>query len=249
MYFWRGRNICQHPFTPPAVNPTHSTKPTSGIKYADKESREKAYMKAAQVWYRHNNSRNETGYIEKLASAVAFLPAFVSRNEVTASDLLKINQITAVGVWDTVGAMGIPELLGDGEKRDAFRFADTQLSEKVQQGIHAVSLDELRAPFIPTLWDAADNVLQLLFPGAHSDVGGGYPEHQLSDISLCWMIEQLKTLGLDVGPLSSDANPAGIAHEPWASKVYLGKQKVRKFSDKQIGGTSINSAKMGRITR
>lgn len=206
-----------------------------GINYSSKESRENAYMKAAQVWYRHNNLREKQGYIQKLASALAFLPAFISRNEITDSDLINIDTISAVGVWDTVGAMGIPEIFGDGEKRDAFRFADTKLSPKVTRGIHAVSLDERRAPFIPTLWDVAENVTQFLFPGAHSDVGGGYPEHQLSDISLCWMSDELKAIGLLVEPFASDPSPSGIAHEPWSSKMYSGKQKSRKFNLKQIG--------------
>ncbi len=204
------------------------------ISYTSKESREKAYMKAAQVWYRHNSSRKEQGYLEKLAAAVAYLPAFVSHNDIADSDLVNVDQIKAVGVWDTVGAMGVPEVFGDGEKRDAFKFADTKLSSKVQRGIHGVALDERRAPFIPTLWEPAKNVIQLLFPGAHSDVGGGYPEHQLSDISLCWMIDQLKMSGLNVESFSADPKPAGIAHEPWSNKMYSGKQKSRNFDKKYV---------------
>lgn len=199
------------------------------IKYTNNKSREKSYMKAAQVWYRHNSSRKDEGFIVKLASALAYLPAFISRSEVSESELRNVEQIAAVGVWDTVGAMGIPEFIGDGEKYDAFRFADTKLSQKIAHGFHAVSLDERRSPFIPTLWEKAENVVQVLFPGAHSDVGGGYPEHQLSDIALCWMVDHLKKLGLLVDPFPADPNAGGIAHEPWASKLYSGKQKTRSF--------------------
>jgi len=200
------------------------------IDYSNKDSREKSYMKAAQVWYRHNNSRNDKGFIEKFTSALAYLPAFISQEKVSEADLINIKQIATVAVWDTVGAMGIPEFIGDGEKYDAFRFADTQLSEKVAHGFHAVSLDERRTPFTPTLWEKSENVVQVLFPGAHSDVGGGYPEHQLSDIALCWMIDHLQKIGLMFDPFSAAPNPGGIAHEPWASKLYAGKQKARNFT-------------------
>ncbi len=200
------------------------------IHYTDKESREKTYMKAAKVWYRHNNSRKEVGFLEKFVSALAYLPAFISQSNISENDLLAIEQIAAVGVWDTVGAMGIPEFIGDGQKYDAFRFADSRLSEKVARGFHAVALDERRTPFIPTLWDKANNVVQVLFPGAHSDVGGGYPEHQLSDIALCWMIDQLTKEGVLFDQYAADPNAGGIAHEPWASKLYAGKQKARDFT-------------------
>jgi len=198
--------------------------------YTDKASREKFYMKAAQVWYRHNSSREDKGFIAKLASALAYLPAFISQKKVSESELLNVAKIAAVGVWDTVGAMGIPEFLGDGEKYDAFRFADTELSAKIAHGFHAVSLDERRSPFIPTLWEKAGNVVQFLFPGAHSDVGGGYPEHQLSDIALCWMVDHLKKIDLVFDHLPADPNAGGIAHEPWAGKLYSGKQKTRSFT-------------------
>ena len=61
-----------------------------------------------------------------------------------------------VGVWDTVGALGIPI--------DGFRppllsrlwsFHDTKLSRYVRNAFHAVAIDERRGPFKPTLWDAA----------------------------------------------------------------------------------------------
>ena len=75
---------------------------------------------------------------------------------------------------------------------DAFKFVDTQLSQKVGMGFHAVALDERRNDFKPTLWDPAPNVTQRLFPGANGDVGGGYPEAHnesgLSDGALNWMM-------------------------------------------------------------
>ncbi len=79
-----------------------------------------------------------------------------------------------------------------------YGFLDTTLSAKVQSAYHAISLDERRAPFQPTLWTNSDGsarandgqVTQVWFPGVHCDVGGSYAEEALANITLRWMIEQ-----------------------------------------------------------
>jgi uncharacterized protein (DUF2235 family) len=111
-----------------------------------------------------------------------------------------------VGVWDTVGALGIPI--------DGFRppllsrlwaFHDTKLSRYVHNAFHAVAIDERRGPFKPTLWekqdDAGDQRLeQVFFAGVHCDVGGGYREPELSEIPLLWMAEKARGAGLALEP-------------------------------------------------
>lgn len=205
-----------------------------GISYHSKEARENAYKKAAQVWYRHRSKQSTlTEYLAKLTSTISFLPGFISKNDIDDSDLIPVD-IQAVGVWDTVGALGIPEIIGDGAKYDAFRFADQALNKKIKRGFHAVALDERRTPFIPTLWDKADHVEQVLFPGAHADVGGGYPEHELSDIALGWMKEKLEQVGVLFDALNISPNPAGIAHKPWKSPIFFLQQEAREFKSDSI---------------
>jgi hypothetical protein len=97
-------------------------------------------------------------------------------------------KITVVAVWDAVGSLGIP-IYHAGAAIDLFRFSDTALSPNIKLGVHAVSLDEQRKLFEPTLWDANPNVTQALFPGDHCDVGGGYPDHGLSDGPLLWIVD------------------------------------------------------------
>jgi len=97
--------------------------------------------------------------------------------------------IDFLGVWDTVGALGIPEdlaFLNLLEKRRDYTFYDTNLSPLIKIARHALSLDEQRASFQPTLWEKApdQDAEEKWFPGAHSDVGGGYREHGLSDAAL-----------------------------------------------------------------
>lgn len=114
--------------------------------------------------------------------------------------------ITFIGVWDTVGALGIPNdlailnLLDDPAK---WQFHDTTLGRSVECARHAVALDEQRASFTPTLWrpgyDGQD-VKQLWFPGVHSDVGGGYADCGLSDIALDWMMTEAEGKGLAFDP-------------------------------------------------
>ena len=106
----------------------------------------------------------------------------------------EIVRIFFLGVWDTVGALGIPDNLAllnlfDPDRKHSFH--DTNLTEKVVHAYHAVALDEWRASFTPTLWsgvEARKTVHQVWFPGCHSDVGGGYREKGLSDGALKWMI-------------------------------------------------------------
>jgi len=112
-------------------------------------------------------------------------------------------KIKMVGVWDTVGSLGIPALFG---KVDPvlYGFLDTSLHPDVLSAYQALAIDERRQEFPPTLWTPpsppiAGQVLeQVWFCGVHCDVGGGYPETGLSDITLNWMMGKAGTLGLQV---------------------------------------------------
>ena len=107
-----------------------------------------------------------------------------------------------LGVWDTVGALGIPNdmaILNLLDNTKAYAFFDTTLGDGVVNARHAVALDEMRASFAPTLWDVKagrKGLKQIWFPGVHSDVGGGYPETGLSDGALEWMMDEARACGL-----------------------------------------------------
>ena len=101
-----------------------------------------------------------------------------------------------IGVWDTVGALGIPSYVGIPDflgSRKRYEFLDVVLNRHIAHGRHAVSLDEMRAPFRPTLWrdiPPDQDVQQVWFPGDHSDVGGGHRDKGLSDGALDWMMRE-----------------------------------------------------------
>ncbi len=107
--------------------------------------------------------------------------------------------IRFLGVWDTVGSLGIPDSLGVAnlfDVDDRHRFHDTRLSSSIEHARHAVAMDETRGPFTPTLWTEEPGpggirrMKQMWFPGDHCDVGGGHLQTGLSDGALKWMIDE-----------------------------------------------------------
>jgi uncharacterized protein (DUF2235 family) len=95
-----------------------------------------------------------------------------------------------LGLWDTVKAAGL--------LRGGLRWPDTRQLPNVDRIRHAVAIDEKRRPFAEYLVhpvkkppkNAPPRVLdEVWFAGVHSDVGGTFPDHELSDIVLKWMVE------------------------------------------------------------
>jgi uncharacterized protein (DUF2235 family) len=113
-----------------------------------------------------------------------------------------ITPIEFVGVWDTVGALGIPVPFWGTLGKSDFLFHDTEPSKIVQHARHAVSIDEDREDFQPTLWSDKPglDLKQVWFSGVHSDVGGGYKERGLSDCAARWMIAEAAVCGLQFEP-------------------------------------------------
>lgn len=138
-----------------------------------------------------------------------------------------------IGVWDTVGALGVPFPIPFW--RRLWGFHDTKLSSRVKHAYHAIAIDERRRPFRPTVWTREQvpegQVLeQVWFSGAHKDVGGGYADPRLADIALKWMVEKAEGcdlrfqpgFALETGPIDpADAyratqiapDPMGAVHD------------------------------------
>ena len=111
-------------------------------------------------------------------------------------------QIRFIGVWDTVGSLGIPVPALRFWNKRRYEFHDVSLSTQVRFAYQALAIDERRGPYMPTLWtkqlDALkDQVLeQAWFPGTHDDVGGGCAQTGLSDGGLTWMCDRAARSGL-----------------------------------------------------
>lgn len=117
--------------------------------------------------------------------------------------------IAYLGIWDTVGALGVPGVLGlIAEPFNAkYLFHDLVLSSLVKAGRHAIAIDERRRFYEPTAWVNLDALngdtpdrryRQEWFPGDHGMVGGSGAQRQLSEYTLDWIVEGAVEAGLHV---------------------------------------------------
>ena len=120
--------------------------------------------------------------------------------------------IKYLGVWDTVGALGVPKVLPFAPVFNRkHQFHDAALSRSVVSARHAVAIDERRVTYPPTLWDNLDELNALhrdvdrpfrqeWFPGDHGSVGGGGDVVGLSNLTMHWIAEGAVAAGLWIEP-------------------------------------------------
>jgi uncharacterized protein (DUF2235 family) len=102
--------------------------------------------------------------------------------------------VAFLGVWDTVRSVGLPWR--------PRTYASTVNNKSVCIVRHAIALDECRCYYPTNLWGRTQHgqdVLQVFFPGVHSDVGGGYigdGHSGLGTIPLAWMVKEAEAAGL-----------------------------------------------------
>lgn len=162
------------------------------------------HLPTAWTYYRDFKNRSPKDFVKRYA-----------KKQIETHEDVEINFL---GVWDTVGALGIP--VGFlGEISDLVHgFHDTTPSKIVRHGAQALAIDEQRDEFVPTLWTgdqpANTRIEQVWFAGCHSDVGGGYNDRELADIPLLWMIDRAKFAGLQV-----DETTPGLLPDPAAINV------------------------------
>lgn len=148
-------------------------------------------------------------------------------------------KIKFLGCFDTVAALGVPvkpiSVVMDKIPGMEHEFHNFKLSRSVEHAYQALAIDDERETFHPILWDAdvdaGQTIKQVWFCGMHTDVGGGYPESDLSDIPFEWMKNQAVARGLLIYPkhkilIKGDVN--GTMHnsrgEGW-TKIYTKKQR------------------------
>ncbi|KPM39236.1 hypothetical protein AK830_g7343 [Neonectria ditissima] len=126
--------------------------------------------------------------------------------EVGLSDV----RVKIIGVWDTVGALGIPEwgfvkkLIKAGiPVNKQYAFHNTNLSESVDYAFQALAIDEKRLTFPPTIWHKTDNspakeLKQCWFPGVHGNIGGqadaphtGGDQGEIGYNTFAWMVDNV----------------------------------------------------------
>ena len=147
-----------------------------------------------------------------------------------------------IGVWDTVGALGVPGTFLS--ERGKYAWHDTRLSSIVERAYHAVALDEFREVYNVALWTGANGkpkpehleVEQRWFIGAHANVGGGYGSDPLADIAFQWMLGNAAKAGLKLNEF--EVSPYAWKSAPKNSfKEFLGGMYAffRKLKEKGDG--------------
>lgn len=165
--------------------------------------------------------------------------------------------VNYVGVWDTVGALGVPghwltaRLFNKGHQ-----FHDADLSSMVTCARHGIAIDEHRKTFPPALWSPKlgdmnkaalgvekDMTLdpgtrddwpyrQEWFPGDHGSVGGGGDRQGLSAFACEWIAEGARNAGLEMHePVLNEVRNARNIREELTNKTDVGLMtKVMRMS-------------------
>ena len=105
--------------------------------------------------------------------------------------------IKLLGVWDTVYALGSQTT---NIAKGAFHV-DKIPPAIVQNAYHALALDESRGSFAPAIWSGKhdhQNMVQMWFPGVHSNIGGGYVRDGMANVALHWLARISVSHGLDL---------------------------------------------------
>ncbi|WP_205504619.1 DUF2235 domain-containing protein [Rufibacter psychrotolerans] len=174
------------------------------------------------------------------------------RNEYTHpdSDLMKsfrrnycqedVTPIKFIGVWDTVGSLGIPLPWFKLYNKNKYKFHDVTLGKTIEHAYHGLALDDKRVLFTPSIWEPCSTVKadpkhpqvleQRWFAGVHSNVGGGYADCGLSDIALRWLIDRSKKLNLcfdEVQLQGLEQNHLGELRNSYTWKYWFWPPKIR----------------------
>ncbi|MBM7066684.1 DUF2235 domain-containing protein [Actibacterium sp. 188UL27-1] len=124
---------------------------------------------------------------------------------------LKRLSVAYMGIWDTVGALGVPGILGPVAQviNTPYRFHDDELARMILSGRHAVAIDEQRVLYPPTLWSNLTELngglghepyRQRWYPGDHSMIGGSGPERGITNHTLRWIAKGAEEAGLIFDP-------------------------------------------------
>jgi len=114
-----------------------------------------------------------------------------------------------------------------------------------------LAIDDERATFHPRIWEKrltkTDQTLkQVWFLGSHTDVGGGYKEQSLSDISLIWMAQEALNEGLLVyhgNQVKLAPDPDGFLHDSRGTRLTkLYKRLVRSWNEEELGKPVIHES-------
>ena len=162
-----------------------------------------------------------------------------------------------IGVWDTVGSLGIPLQGLHVLTRARYQFHDVELSGIVKNAYQALAIDEQRWPFKASVWADIDKpgqaVEQVWFSGTHKDVGGGNPEGSLADIPLTWLAQKASACGLDLDwtylERVTKPDPMGTLHNSRTGIYRIMPSHMRTIDNGKGKNESVSDSAVERMER
>jgi uncharacterized protein (DUF2235 family) len=186
------------------------------VRFADESELDSQARKAYRAYQHRRYSRTNFQFLFRLVRILIDKATYTPHERT-------INEIEFLGLWDTVSAYGLPI---DEMTRGVSQWLwPLELPSKrfnryrIKRARHALSVDDERATFHPVLWNenavntkpagterstSDEQLLQVWFVGVHSNVGGGYPDDSLANVSLAWMLAEAGQSGLRFKEFPSD---------------------------------------------
>lgn len=146
----------------------------------------------ASKLHEHGLPKQITLHYRQLKNTVTGKREWLFSHYRAAEENSKQVDVCFLGLFDTVGAFGVPFDIGPLNFQKINLFRDLTLAPNVKQAVHLVAIDESREPFIPTLCNYRENVDEVWMPGSHGDIGGCYHESSLGSVALDYMIKQMQ---------------------------------------------------------
>lgn len=185
--------------------------------------------------YAHYRKRSKGSHPESTASCAL-------RTKYAVADRTPIRFI---GVWDTVGSLGVPVTFWGLLDNDEYLFHDVSPSSIIETARQALAIDENRDDFAVVPWDPKPGIdlKQVWFAGVHADVGGGYEDNcRLSEIPCRWILDEAKAAGLAVEPHLPDAlrdQPGAKQHKQPTGIYKLRGKKHRELKQDDLFHVSV----------
>lgn len=153
------------------------------------EKRDDAYLEISTV-FEANDTLYLFGFSRGAAIARDLANYIVEHGLNGQSDV----NIEMMGLFDCVASFGIPiDILGLPTQRINLG-KKLKLPEQVKSAYHLVAIHEPRSGFEPTL--VAPRYQELWFAGTHKDIGGGYVERGMADLTLRYMMQKASDHGV-----------------------------------------------------
>lgn len=114
-------------------------------------------------------------------------------------------------IWTLVGAdRFVRELRDELRSRDADELIDSNYGTDVEWDVEDLEIELSEEP------QTQPTIRQVWFTGSHTDVGGGYRERGLADITLSWMLSNAHRHGILLDPLEETIpieDPVDVLHD------------------------------------